>query len=284
MLKVKKVIKKGIEKIGYRMVPKDFNYPKDLRETIVDPIRAKYFARASSFLLDVPPEKCIILWRYNCGKSAGNPFVDTIIDYCENNHDTYEGSKLEEYYKSFQPDNAAELFNLKGNLHPDLVNYPSHAKVLPWNNADMEGRTEYLERSIRLENRNRGKDLPLEHGIQDYGPISKEKGELEINTLIKLTESIKKHGYLRSGKFDDDITGFVLVKSDNYKFMIRHGMHRAAVLSALDYKMLPVRVERSGIPAFIYRKEVEAWPKVVDGLYTVDQALQVFDLIFEGSG
>lgn len=282
MEEIKKVIKKGIERIGYRMVPKDFNYPKDLREIIVDPIRAKYFARASSFLLYVPPEKCVILRRYNC--SAGNPFVDTILDYCENNHNTYEGSKLEEYYELFQPANVAELFNLKGNLHPDLVNYPTHAKILPWNNADMKGRIEYLERSIRSENKTRGNDLSLEHGIQDYGPISKEKGELEINRLIKLTESIKKHGYLRSGKFDDDITGVVLVNSDNYKYMIRHGMHRAAVLSALDYKKLPVRVERSGIPAFIYRDEVEYWPKVVDGLYTVDQALQVFDLIFEGSG
>lgn len=283
-MKFKRVIKKIVDKLGYRIVPKDFNYPKDLRGIIDDPVRAKYYARTSSFLLNVPPEKCIILYRYSCSDSAGNPFVDTILDYCENNHDTYEGSKMEEYYKSFQPANVTELFNLEGNLHSNLVNFPPYARVLPWNNADMKGRKEFVERRVRQESKSRGKELSVKHGEYGHGPISHEKGVLEINTLIELTESIKKHGYLRSGKYDDDIASVVLVNSGNCKYMIRGGTHRAAVLSALGYESLPVRIAPSVIPAFVYRDEVEYWPKVISGLYTVDQALQIFDLIFEGNG
>src|SRR5699024_3862206 len=114
--------------------------------------------------------------------------------------------------------------------------------------------------------------------------ISKERGLLEIETLPELTKSIHKKGYLRGNGHEEDIKASVLIKGNDYKYIIKDGTHRLAVLSALDYKSAPIRVLPTSIPAFIYRREVDFWPKVQDGLYTREQALKVFDNIFKGDG
>lgn len=284
MQKIRRAVKYIVEMLGYRIVPKDYDYPKDLREVIDNPLCAKYHARTSSFLLNVPPEKCVMWWRYSCSKDIGNPLVDTIIDYLENGHDTFKDSIMAKYYESFQPNNVAELFDLDDPLSHELTSYPAYSMVLPWKNIDMKTKKNIVERHVKKENKTRGKELSVEHGIQQFGPVSDEKGELEFNRIIELTQSIKQNGYKRSGRTDNDITAVVLVHGDNYKYVIHGGTHRAAVLTALDYQSLPIRIAPSVIPAFVYRNEVEYWAQVKNGLYTVDQALHIFDVIFEGSG
>lgn len=284
MIKIKSVLKSTFRKLGYRIVPDNFDYPKDLRDSIDHPINAKYYARKSNFLLNVPPEKCVILWGYSCSTKVGNPFVDTVIDYCDNNHTEFKGSKMEKFYKSIQPVNVAELFNLEGELNTELVDVPAYAMVLPWKNMDMKTNKNFVEKYVRHENKARGRELSVSHGVQQFGPISKEKGDLEIKTLIKLTESIKQKGYSRSDNKNDDITAVVLVKDEDYKYMVHDGTHRAAALTALGYKFLTIRIEPSVIPAFIYRNEVKYWPQVNSGLYSREQALQIFDTIYMGCG
>jgi len=281
---MKSVLKSAIGRLGYKIYSKKSVIPADLSGQIDNPLLAKYAARNKSFLIDADFENCIGLYQYSCEKYGDNPLVNTITDYLKNGMDGFEGSKLEDFYHHCSPDSAAEWFNLEGKIHNDLTELPTYSAVFPWENATMKGRKRYRERNVSSETQKRGKSLSVEHGIELIGPFSKERGELEVNTLIELTKSIQKKGYRRGNHQSDDISSSVLIDEDSYKFLINDGNHRIAALSALDYKSVPVRVEPTSIPAFIYRNEVDYWPKVKEGLYTRKQALSIFDAIFRGDG
>lgn len=63
-----------------------------------------------------------------------------------------------------------------------------------------------------------------------------------------------------------------------YRVMISRGQHRIAALAAMGAKTAPVRL----LPKIIARSEASLWPNVDRGFYTVEQAMAVFDRIFEG--
>src|SRR5699024_11213340 len=281
---MKKALKSIFNKAGYSIRTKEAVIPKDLRGQVRNPLSAKYFARKPNFLINADFEKCIVINRFSCEKTGNNPVVNTVTDYLENGKISYSGSELEDFYTTCVPKNVADLFNLEGKLHSDLVQLPAAFFVPPWENTDMESKKKFREIYVENENKKRGKGLSLKHGRGCFGPVSKEFGKLKIRTLVKLVQSITDKGYLREGGQEEDIKDTILVKGRDYKYLICDGNHRITVLSALDFKFAPVRVLPTSIPAFIYRREVDCWPKVQDALYTRGQALNIFDSIFKGDG
>jgi hypothetical protein len=281
---MKNILKSIFDKLGYRIQRKESVIPKDLRGQVRNPFFANYYARKHQFLINADFKKCIILRRFSCEKTGNNPLVNTVTDYIENGHISYSGSKLEDFYNTCTPQNVAALYNLEGKLHDDLVQLSATSFVSPWENANMESKKEFRERHIKIVSKSRGKELSLDHGWGTIGPISKERGMLEVKTLVELTKSINDKGYIRGNGSAEDIQATTLVDGSDYKYVVLNGSHRISVLSALDYKFAPVRVLPTCIPAFIYRREVDYWPNVKNELYTRDQALKIFDSIFKGDG
>lgn len=109
-----------------------------------------------------------------------------------------------------------------------------------------------------------------------YGPLSMGKVNMESSRLKSTFESIRDRGFERSDKLDGDIECFALVDGDENpaKFIVRAGHHRFASLIALGYEKIPIRVFQ-----IVSRKDVVVWPKVVDGTYSCEVALKVFDSI-----
>jgi hypothetical protein len=107
-----------------------------------------------------------------------------------------------------------------------------------------------------------------------------EKGELEFRTLVQLTESIRKKGYLRSDGPDGDILGTPLIDPvKGVRFLVWTGKHRIAVLAALGFEYVPLRISFVRAPRLT---EAAYWPHVRNGLFTREQATTLFDRIFEG--
>jgi len=277
------IIKLLLAKFGYAIIDKGQIIPRDLRKKVKDPLAAKYFARHHTFLIEADFKNCIVLCRFSCEKYGRNPLVNVASDYIQNGTITYSDSELESFYNNYQPPNLAEMFQLEGKLHDDLVRLPADWVVFPWENGKMENKVHFLEKLVRYETKSRGRELSLGDGYGLVGPISRARGELEISTLINLIESIKANGYRRGDGDFEDIKASVLIDGTDYKYFIKDGIHRLVVLSALGYETAPVRVLPTTVPAFIYRNEVEFWPNVRRGLYTESQALKIFDTIFDRS-
>lgn len=276
------VLKRILNKAGYTVASRKSSYPVDLRQVTKNPLEARYLAGRKSFLLDADPALCRNLWWFPCQKGGNNPFIRTVEEYLEGTHKVYEGSSLHRFYESFQPGSVAEIFGFGERVQRDLERMPAHALVFPWDRGSMERRLIFRIRFAQQENSSRGRTLGGEHGLIWLGPVSREKGELEFNNLIALTGSIKGRGYKRSGDADGDITAFVLVRDADFRYQIAIGNHRAAVLSALGFNALTLRIENRSITRFIYRQEAAYWPNVKSGLFTEQQALTVFDTVFDG--
>lgn len=118
-------------------------------------------------------------------------------------------------------------------------------------------------------------DLGPEHGVSYYGPVSPEKVALERERLHSLRSSIQRSGYQPSTR-SGHINGQLLVSGDRYRFLVRGGKHRAAVLASLGRAHLPVRF-RPSWPRLTDRRDAESWSLVCSGEIHVDVARGAFD-------
>lgn len=170
-----------------------------------------------------------------------------------------------EFYQKHRPRCVSELHLLaaEGDANERLKVWE-----LPW-----------LSPSQSLPGAEQGLDLG--HGVSFYGPISQEKLRVEVERVRKLAESIAAAGY--KPDIYGDITGYFLFDGANYRFMVRGGKHRAAVLGHLGFEKIPVSIKRGWDP-FVDRLATETWPMVVSRRISASSARMIFDQYFVEGG
>ncbi len=184
---------------------------------------------------------------------------------------------LKQYYAKVNPLTAGDLAGVSSNSK--LYDYPSWALVMPWDIHLPEYQLNKITRIVRMENSKINRNASINNGWAWTGPAGEIKCDVEAIRLINILNSINKHGYKRQDGRDGDIRAILLVNESNkWIWQSTGGQHRAAVLCAIGYEHIPVRIHR-----VIRREEVRFWPNVVNGLYSVEDARQVFDNIFQGN-
>lgn len=260
-------------------------HPIDLRGVVDTPIEAKYVADAHrSFVIDIPLARCRGLvpmaFRLDAHSDA-HPFVQTLRAYQSGSAKQYAGSPLHSYFDTVQPTSAADVMGLSETTIFDSL--PPHAACPPWSGRDpFNWRRKRIKR-LREEFARQGikpRDA-VQHGWKAWGPCSVEQGEVEFNRLVTLLDAIRSKGYHRQGGKEGDIGGVVLVRGGEWNCQISGGQHRAAALSALGYAQAPIRIG-GAISTLIYRDDAPAWPLVRSGIISLEQAVRVFDRIFDG--
>jgi len=73
----------------------------------------------------------------------------------------------------------------------------------------------------------------------------------------------------------------ILAAGDSWAALVSDGKHRTTALGAVGAKDLLVSIP-SRYPV-VRREDVASWPAVCSGLYTVEQALEVFDRFLAGA-
>ncbi|WP_006746542.1 hypothetical protein [Thioalkalivibrio paradoxus] len=262
--------------------------PVELRGGEVHPLEAYYRANGRNVVIDVPLGRMRGMGAsaFPCHKDSNHPYIRTLIEY-ECGHVRYAGSALERFYAQFRPANAAEYLGCapRGSGYASM-NAPYEA-VLPWEHTDPAARAMSIRRTLLKEQRSRLKSRAID--LDDwhlFGPMSADAGEYAWKRLVGVFQSIQASGYKRSGRFDGDIQGLVLLDDrypDNQRWClyVTGGHHRSAVLGALGHETAPVRFRRNR-PPIIVRSHAPHWPQVVDGMISLESALCIFDRIMEG--
>lgn len=205
-------------------------------------------------VIDVPTHKI----RYANGISYLHPEHQMFKFYQEGE------TGLKDYYDKHQPKNIFEKVFLKA---PDRSNIPIGG--LPW--RDFENGT-YVTATTSE------KGLNSTHGIQHYGPVSKNKIALEAERLTLTKNSIQKNGFIPELGFP---TGYFLCNKDNdWVFMTVSGQHRTAAMAALNFTVIPIQL-MSTMPRIIHEHEVAYWPMVASGELSQDEALEIFHAFFQ---
>lgn len=240
-----------------------------------DPLEAIY--SQSHIVFEVPADRCKYTYQFSYGLRGWHPFVRTLLQYLDEPSLTYERSILCKYYSRYQPKVILDLF-LEGDdrrkfADSRLAREPikDHYPCLPWDPKFVPMRGEG--------------GLAVADGLQGFGPVSEEKGEFEFSRLLTTWESILRKGYRPTRDSDGEIRGYFLKRGNDYRFMIRAGFHRAAVLSAMGYDHLRVKF-KSDFPRVIDRSDLKNWPLVRQGVVEPEVAEQIFETFFneDGSG
>jgi len=196
-----------------------------------------------------------------------HPFVSLLKDYINNEKLIYNNSILDLYYKNFTPKSMAEIYiDELDECKNEIKEVPSQWLLLPW------------ELTPRMPGGEKG--LDLEHGIQVFGPVSKQKGQLEFDRVIKTYKSIKEKGFNIN---QSTIYGQFLKNGTEYRFKINSGNHRVPALSVLKYNKIPVALDPR-VPRVIDIERIDDWPQVKNGLLSKKIAKKIFLRFFHHNG
>lgn len=223
---------------------------------------------------EIPIEHVYYPFHYGYAIDAWHPFVKTLLEYTVNPELTYEDSILCAYYQKYQPQTLRDvlLFGEAPEVGMELNAFPVRHffASLPWEPAfGIYDRGEF--------------GLGATHGHQGFGPVSKAKGALEFKRLVKTFRSIQTHGYQPRLNSDGEITGYFVRHKNDYRFIIRTGLHRTAALSALGYVLIRVKCFPA-YPRFVHTAFVEEWPLVKQKKITVETALAITERFFTDDG
>ena len=272
------IVNKILNSIGFSVVKTKHSVPfhMELKESI-SPVAFTYHqSGCNGVVVDVDLARGRAFPCFSFENDLNHPYVLAAKFGGFNEERTYQ--ILKSYYTFVSPGNAAEVYNITLPT-PVVSSSPSWAVVLPWESDNQEQWLERVRLSVRSENKGEGVRMNVERGWSWLGPTSNEKARLEAKRLISILKSVSKEGYQRKDSPDGDIIVNILLKNEHeWVWQARTGQHRAAVLGSLNFRNVPVRVMK-----FVRRDEVNYWPNVLNGLYTVNHALKIFDMIFENN-
>lgn len=254
----------------------------DLRNSGNHPLSLRYSEIYSHALIDAPFQD----GRAQPGLSLAEktPFVLAARAAVQHGIDKASALRiiyqiLNDYYHEVQPASAAHWLGLSTGASPQLTSAPPWGAVFPWRARTLSSYQQAYEKAALEENRVKGREIGIEDGWLFCGPVSLQKITIEAERILYVLRQIDAHGYIRSDSADGDVKATALVdEKQRWKWLITAGNHRAAAAAALGYPSLPVRIN-----LVISRSDVSYWNQVKDGLFTEQQALMIFDNIFNAS-
>ena len=269
----KKAIKKLFSAIGFeiRRVDTRSTPPPNFQ----DPLEAMFHVNCGEpATFTCMLSDCVIFNGFSFDQKGWHPFVYALNEFRENRGREFEGSRLDSYYRAWQPADAAEALIGLTEAPEVLKRYPSFIKHVPWLNLGCEERLNQISRILCEENAGHGHpELGVRDGYGLHGPVSPAKGRLEYRRLTGLFEKIEREGFRCSG---NAIAVQILKRGNEFRFWVAHGYHRTAVLKALGHE------EFQAAPTMVVDvNEVDHWPQVYRGTWTRKQALDYFDHCFD---
>lgn len=197
-----------------------------------------------------------------------HPFVEVLKEYEKKNDLKYENSILKKFYDNFQPKNSEEAFFVKKGRAPGLRKGWTNR---PWDNP-REGRLVFVDKAV--ETRLGGNHF--------HGPNTEEFGESEFKRLVKVYNTMKNIGYYPEMFTDGYITGYLLLKENDYRFVVTEGQHRVAALAALGYNEIVCRFnQRDVYPQIVKFEGLKKWRQVANGFFNRPLATKIFERFFE---
>lgn len=208
-------------------------------------------------------------WHYH------TKMVETIIEHPDVQ---YSGSILERFYRTYKPLNFKQLYF----VGTDLGDVSESDRIILNENLNEYKYDPWSDRREKVM-MNLVHEYGLErwHGTQHFGPVSRQKGELELQRLKDTYNSIMKHGHLPEQY--GYVSGYFLKYKDDYRFFVLDGNHRVAVLSALQYDKIPVAFT-THFPRVIDYQDVENFPHVKNGLFSAELVRRIIKTYFEDNG
>jgi len=194
--------------------------------------------------------------------NGNDPLVNTSLELLQNINLELKNSFLFTYYEKFQPKTYGEVYHLQETNKLHKLKSTNHFH--PW-----------IHKTPTNQFRS---------GL--FGPKDITNVQHRITRLKNLINNINKFGYKPSK--GDIIEGYILLKNDDYRFLITGGHHRVAVLTSMHmndnskFNNILVKYEKCRTNVKIVKEgEVGNWPGVKSGYLNKNDALEIFNTYFK---
>ena len=208
---------------------------------------------------------------------SSNPFTRAVADYLSGEHADYRESAVHLFYETWQPRTLAEFLGLSVDKNSALAS-PLITSALPWESGGIgelvkQRALHELDLWVKF-----GPPPGPGHGYDHCGPISDSFGEYRFRKHCDVARSIAIDGFMAT---DHIIDVQLLAGEGSWALIVRDGKHRTTALATLDVESIVVCLPHD-YPV-IRREHVASWPGVVGGIYTANEALNVFDRFVKGA-
>lgn len=261
---LKRYLNKMIGISGYELKKLQVPAVQDLRslQAAILPLEAAYRTRLNRYIVDVPidmivPTRLILVW------------IAVLKAYEANGRDAARDI-LRTYFEHQQPVNAAQFLKLppcKEWHHGHPLSY-----VYPWEDMTPNVKQDFRINLMRIEAGQNGLQWQESDGWKGFGPVSERLIGLEVERLTRTFDSIRKNGLVeRHGH----VLGTLFCAGNLQMVQPRRGWHRVAVYMTLGMQNIPVMFDRRHV--VVRLEDAESWPNVRRGLFSLDEAVKVFD-------
>lgn len=218
-----------------------------------------------SNLISVTVDKCRTVLNFRFSGDYRKVFYYEQLEQFKNNPDViFEDSVIRGFYQHFEPYNYEELLLGKRTQFSDLKKSVIEHGVrrLPW---------------LEYANPKSGNfQTPL------IAPIREKEAREQFARTIGAYKKMLSCGYLPEWYPDGYVAGNVLLKEDDYRFIVRLGNHRLSALSILGLNKVEVKIlrERDPLGGIVRLSEIESWPQVKNGFFSRESAFYIFESFF----
>ena len=156
--------------------------------------------------------------------------------------------------------------------------YPMWSLALPWSDNSMSQIRRTLPRKIVRNRRTNG--LPIRRFLTREKVMkmdAEHSGKSHAIQFWHLLNSINNDGFWSGVNASDPLTAVNLVDNKSQSWILRSGTHRSISALTLGYEEIPAQIVQT-----VKRCEAPAWPNVKNRVYSVHQALEIFDRYMAG--
>ena len=170
--------------------------------------------------------------------------------------------------------NAADIMNCQNNQR--LKHLPAWTCVLPWEEcSSIDKLHSYLPNFFKNRISNGAKFNKPYRKLTENDIYSISIGESHVLQTEKLLKSIQKSGIIKNKDLPRVI---ILIRDKEWRWSIStNGNHRSYIYYGLGESYLYAIIHQ-----IIYKKDSKKWFNVVNKNYTISEAEEIFDNIFDG--
>lgn len=180
------------------------------------------------------------------------------------------------YQAWFREQSIATFYGLPESS--PLHRFPAWAHVLPWGERSPKEMMRWLPPRIRRNRNFHGARIPAWRGRAKIMRLdSLASTDSHGKQFFELSKAVCSQGFWDKCNLEDPFRVWLLARGEETRWLVYSGNHRVAAIVANGLQSVHAELQ-----ARVVEEDVSRWPNVANQSFTEDEALKIFDNLWNG--